>query len=185
MRAIKNQMKYTVILSITLVCTSLVGFGCGTNSGTSTSPNNKPSVANNSSVSNTTSTAASNAAGKDVPTDAIAPGSPTATVKTFHDLAAKGDADGMTKLFSEKTTQERTAAKIKEANAGFSKIAQQVVSASPNATIFNVNEAVDTDAAVVKFIYGNPASRSGPHSKCRLVKERGEWKIVAIEEDRD
>jgi len=154
-------MKNISISSIVLVATSLSGIGCGTDPGKSavTNNSNQTPAAVYANTSGTPAAAGTGSVGKDIATDAISPGSPAGTVKRFHDLAGKGDADGMTKLFSTKATQP--AAKVKENNESFAKVAKAIVAGTPNATIFRVNETVDKDTAVVRFIYGNPAAGAG------------------------
>jgi|GEM_PF-6167634 len=99
-------------------------------------------------------------------------GEPTAMVKRLTGDAEKGDADGMTNLFSGKAKKEFGEGKIKTDNQQLSELVRKDKFAYRRPD----KEEIKADTALVEFIYAYEA-KPEIRLKVELIKEDGAWRI--------
>lgn len=105
---------------------------------------------------------------------------PTATAKNFMAAAQKGDADGMTKLFSSKGIQAMGQDKIKKNNEQFAEMCKKSAAASGPYSFDDVKEITKGDTARVAGFYHNKDRTDSIKLVFDLSKEGGSWKIDDI-----
>lgn len=105
---------------------------------------------------------------------------PTTTAKNFMAAAQKGDADGMTKLFSSKGIQAIGPDKIKTNNQQFAEMCKKSAAASGPYSFDDIKETIKGDTARVSGIYHNKDHADSIKLVFDLSKEGGSWKIDDI-----
>jgi TonB family protein len=101
-------------------------------------------------------------------------------VKAFMAAAQKGDADGMTKLFSNKGIQKTGLDKIKSNNQLFAEMLQRASAAGESYRMAEVQETSLPEGKRVAFFYKNEAGTNSLKLVFDLSKEGPAWKIDEI-----
>ena len=105
---------------------------------------------------------------------------PSGTVKKFIAAAEQGDAEAMTKLFSQKAVQRFGLEKIRRNNQQFADNASAAIKASGKFHMENVKETTTASGRRVSFVYRSEKGDQSLPLIFDLSKESGAWKIDNI-----
>ena len=105
---------------------------------------------------------------------------PSGTVKKFIAAAEQGDAEAMTKLFSQKAVQRFGLEKIRSNNQQFADNASAAIKASGKFHMENVKETTTATGRRVSFVYRSEKGDQSLTLIFDLSKESGVWKIDNI-----
>jgi len=105
---------------------------------------------------------------------------PSGTVKKFIAAAEQGDAEAMTKLFSQKAVQRFGLEKIRSNNQQFADNASAAIKASGKFHMENVKETTTATGRRVSFLYRSEKGDQSLPLIFDLSKEGGAWKIDNI-----
>jgi len=105
---------------------------------------------------------------------------PSGTVKKFIASAEQGDAEAMTKLFSQKAVQRFGLEKIRSNNQQFADNASAAIKASGKFHMENVKETTTATGRRVSFVYRSEKGDQSLTLIFDLSKESGVWKIDNI-----
>ncbi len=105
---------------------------------------------------------------------------PSGTVKKFIAAAEQGDAEAMTKLFSQKAVQRFGLEKIRSNNQRFADNASAAIKASGKFHMENVKETTTATGRRVSFLYRSEKGDQSLPLIFDLSKESGVWKIDNI-----